>query len=359
MSFISQTLGKVQIQDKGAIASQIQTQSIIMMQTQELEARINLELMHNPALELEDSMFDEEDLSNQQEEEGRWDEDFDIHIDEMETGLRNDQDTYELADLNTSLERHAIDRWRDNPERLGKAIRAIDDFKHSGTMTDEEMIHDLSDLEALHSLQKDILTYPDIEIIINNGQVEAYLVQNKGDFLKYKPHMGNDTQKAKKFIADIQNRKRVLQKLSDLLLTELQRNFFLENELSGALLNLLPLRISDLSNYFTDELFSSKSSMEKFIYRSENLIVSCPLGLFPFNFFMPGKPAILLMWIKEAQNNRKVKQEEQREWIIDQFENRMNKWPFDDRRCDFPHPLLNISIDDIKNANKKAKRNSL
>lgn len=344
-----------QSQQQGQLASQLQTQSIIMMKTQELEERIDIELMQNPALELDDPSTDEEDASDLQEDntDEPWDEDCAIPIDEIETGYHNDDKIYGVDDVSSSLERIAVDRWGDNPERLKKAIKAIDDHRQSGIMSDDILANDIVALESIPWNQNTFTDRPDIEVVTDNGQVDVCLVNNKGDYLKHKTGMGKDTIKAKKFIDDIQQRKRFLQKLCDLLLADLQRDFFLGNDFRFALLNLIPIQVSGLSDFIMDELFSTKLSLEKFIYRAEKLTVSCCHGSFLFNLFLPNKPSLLLLWIREAEGNGKLRQKEQQKWIIGQLKDNVSKWPADDRRRGFIQPLANISIDDIKSAKKK------
>jgi hypothetical protein len=219
-------------------------------------------------------------------------------------------------------------------------------------MTDNAMLKDLVELEAAPLNKKSFFKRPDIKVTIDNGQVEVCLSHNKGNNLKYKSGMGNDTKEAKAFIKDIEHRKRVLQKLCDLVLMELQKDFFLEQDPSIALLNLLPISVSFLCDLITDDLFQTKLASEKFIYKSENLIVSCGHGNFPFNLFFPNEPPILRLWMREAEKNGKIKQEEQRQWIKSQIEKRVSVWSPDDKRLDLIKPLIKMSIDNIKYASK-------
>jgi len=354
MAEISQS----RIQQQGQISTLLQTQSIIMMPIHELEERIDMELMQNPALELEDPLADEEDDADllEDSDDDQWNEDFDKPIDEMETGGHDTEGIFDVDDICASLERVAVDRWGDNAKRLEEAIQSIDDYRQSGIISDDILIADLTELEAIPKKQPSFPICPDIEVVTDNGEVEVRLVNNKGDYLKSTTGMGKDTIKAQKFIADIQHRKRVLQKLCDLVLAELQKDFFLTKDFPAALLDLLPIQIPVLCGLITDELFKTKSSMGKFIYRTENLMVSCHHGCFPFNFFLPSDPAILLLLITEAKRNGQMKQEDQRQWILEQSKNRVSMWPPDDSRHEFIKSLINVSIDDIKYANKKAKR---
>jgi hypothetical protein len=168
--------------------------------------------------------------------------------------------------------------------------------------------------------------------------------------------MGNHTSKAKLFIEDLQERKRFLQILSDFVFSELQKDFFLEEIYSEALLKLLPVRIPALCDFMNTDVNQLKFLVDnKFVYRTESLVVSCSHGNFPFSAFLPNEPSILQQWILEAQKIGIIKQEEKRKWIIEQFENRINAWDTNDKRRTCTSSLVNITIDDIKYLSKKAK----
>lgn len=356
MVALSQRTGQAQIQQQTALPMLLQTQSIIMMQTQELEERIDMELRQNPALYLEDPLADDEEPLDLQEEDEDHYEDFDKPSDEYETGDRYIEDKFKVDNKISALENIAVDLWGDEPERLKKALNAIDEYRQSGIMSDDILREKLIELEAVPGNQKSFFKRPDITVTTDNGQVEVSLVHNKGDYLKYKSGMGNNTTRAQAFINDIDKRKIFLQKLCDLVLAVLQKDFFLAEDSRVAFLNLLPISVPILCNLITDELFPTKSSLEKFIYRAENLIVSCDHGNFPFTFFLPSEPSLILLWINEAKGNGKIKQEEQLQWIKTQIEKRVSTWAANDRRRDFVQPLIDINIDKIKYANKKANR---
>jgi DNA-directed RNA polymerase specialized sigma54-like protein len=354
MSKLSQSNSQIQ---KGALsAGGIQLQQLLVSQTYEIEQIVNQELSQNPALFIEEEPISSEDITPDEDDEEIWNQDFDKPYDEYETGekLKSEENSYwGNYDIASSLEQTAIENLNDVPKDIESTLRDINLYRISGSLP-EESDHRLQ--EDLKLLQKSISytalpsTYPAFEVIEESGTIHIHVLSTTADSLNYRKGFGKYSQKAKEFIDRVNDRAFSLGNLATTILRDIQGDFFRQSDINNALISLIPVTAKDLTDF---EIDFALALDKKMISKLSDLLVASKFGIFPLGFFLPSKAVLVRLWIGDAQKSVITKIKDQCDWIKQQCQKRIDKWDSNDRRLDLIKPLLEISINDIKNARKK------
>jgi hypothetical protein len=334
-------------------ADHIQLQQLVFSQSHKIEQKIDLELSQNPALEVEEEPDLLED-SAPEEHDDDWSQDYDKPADEYETGesltLQKGK-TWDAFDISTNLERAAIDHWSDQPERLRQALEDIDYYRISGCLpanSEPQLQDDLTALETSVSRQIQPSIHPTFEVTVHGDRVEAY-VPNTGLNLRYRRGFDAYSDRAQKFIQQLEDRHRLLSDLAHHILEILQADFFRQRDLDTALRYLIPVPVSKVSKLgIASPLKIDKKSLSKLGDHS----VSCRFGMLPLNYFLQEKAGLVRLWVRLARKEGIATRKEQLDWTKNQIERRVSEWNPGDVRHDFVDTLRKITMDDIKNADR-------
>lgn len=330
----------------------VQLHDLTLSHYHQIEQQIAHELSQNPALELMGEPAFLEDIEPKKRIDD-WDEDYGKPIDEYETGDSSTSQetlTWDISDISEDLEQAAIRRFIGHPEHLEHAIQSVDYYRTHGHLPEDadlKLHEDLAVLERSMPHQTFPSIFPTFEVMVHGDRVEAHVLY-VGMILGYKAGLGSHTERAKKFIQVLENRNRILTELAQHILGELQRDFFLQNNLDTALRNLIPIPISMLS-----ELRIAPFKIDKrYLSKIGDHLVSCVFGPIPFNCFLQEKAALVRLWVKAAQNAGISAKKDQCDWIKNQIEEWVSKWTPSDVRHEFIAPMRTITINDIRYAGR-------
>lgn len=328
-------------------------QELTLSHVHHIEQRIDQKLTQNIALDIDDesSILDQ---TEPEEKDDDYNEDYDKPADEYETGdilSSQDFDPIEHYDIPKKLEQAAIQRFIGNSDQLELALQCIDHYRIHGHFpegTDPQLHQYLAELEKSIRYQNTPSAYPTFEVVVDGDNVEANAVPI-GLNLKYVQGFGSSSTNAKNFIKFLNERNRLLNNLAYYILEIIQGNFFRQHNLDTALRHLLPVPIEELSDLPIDSPFKID---KKYLSKLGDQLVSCSFGIFPLNFFLQKKAQIVRLWVRLAKENGKIRRNEQLDWIRNQINNITESLDVDDIRYCFASSLINITIDDIKYANK-------
>lgn len=329
-------------------------QELTLLHQHQLEQRIDHELSHNPALEFET----EPDILEQlepKESDDDWNEDFDKPIDEYETGdssASQENESWEFFDISSKLEQAVIQRFSEYPDRVEQALQHIDYYRIHGGLPDNadpQLYQDLAVLENSISYQTLPPIHPTFEVMVEGDRVEANVVPI-GLNLRHVQGLGSLSTQARRFIQAFHDRNRLLNDFAHFILEILQGDFFRQHDLDTALRYLLPVPVQAVSTNLKEKFPFTID--KKYLSKIGDYLVSCCLGTFPLNFFLPTKAHIVRFWAHFATENGKVTINDQLDWIRSQMKKRTEKWDSNDVRYGFVSPLKNIKIDDIKYAHR-------
>jgi hypothetical protein len=330
-------------------------QDLTLSHHHQIEQIIDHELSQNPALEvIQEPSFLED--AEPKERDDDWNEDYGKPIDEYETGdpsTSEDSPTWDSLDISENLYQAAIQRFSGDPERLEHALQSVDCYRVHGSLPEDaapQLHEDLVILERSLSHQTLPQIHPTFEVTVRHNRVEAHVL-NMGTNLRYKDGLGSHTKRAMKFIQLLNDSNRILNELGRIILSELQRDFFLQNNLDAALCHLVPIPISLLSRL----RISAFKIDKRYLSKLGDHLVSCVFGAIPFNCFMQEKAALVRLWIKVAQHKGISTRKDQCNWINGQIREWVGKWAPVDRRHEVIGPMGKITINDIKYAERVLK----
>ena len=363
---IRQDLSTKTTQTQGQRMAASQVQNLIAAQGQDLDQQVMQALLLNPALTLEGDLLDAEDDFRDQidpeisdDEEG-WNEDFDRKPDEYETGERETDfggEDWQTADIITAIQREVLQEWGDNPERLDEIWEQIDYYSTNGELppdADEDLSALVSSLEQLAPDTDRTIQPPTFEVLVIGDQVQATLLSTLADRIRLSSKSGESNKQkndAEGFLKQIQLRRQNLESMAEILLGEVQADFFRQPDLKTALLYLVPVKeINELGIF-------SPIKMDK-SYKSYigNLLVSCSLGVFPLHLFWPSVAELLRMWVRFAFEEDLAGIRVQQEWIKKQISEIIERYYEGDNRRAFMTALQECKETDIKNARKAIKK---
>lgn len=332
-------------------------QELTLLYQHQLMQRIDHELSQNPALELE-TEADVLDRLEPQENDDDYNPDYDKPPDEYETGdpsTSQENVAIDFSDIATNLEQAAVQRAIGHPDQLERSLQHIDYYRIHGYLpedADPQLQEDLAGLQNSLSYQTVPSIHPTFEVMVEGDHVEASAVP-AGLNLRDVSGLGVYSTIAKRFINLHHDRNRLLNDLAYCILEVLQADFFRQHDLDTALRHLLPVPIEDLSKLLGKQPFNIE---EKYLSKLGDHLVSCHLGIFPLNYFLPKKAQIVRVWVHFAQEKGNVTKREQVDWIKNQLEERTMKWDENDIRHEYIKHLKKINIDDIKNFRKYIKK---
>ena len=335
----------------------IQLQQLTLSQSHELEQLVHLELSQNPALELEPEPTFLEDMEPEERDDD-WNQDCDKPLDEYETGdslTPEEAERWDAYDISSSLEQAALGRWIECPERLDKALEDIRFYRFYGYLPDDadpQLHKDLAILERSISYQSLPSIQPTFKVTAEGDLVEARVVPGIAGNLKYRTGLGRYSDGAKKFIQMLDDRLSLLNSLASHILEDLQADFFRQPDRNTALRYLIPIPPKKVPKLGIKSPFNLD---EKYLSKASDLPVSCNFGPFSFGFFLQSKAALVRLWVSTAYRAGIKGIEDQNRWIKDQIQSRSDKWDSEDRRHEFIKPLLEINVDDIKNARRSVE----
>jgi len=343
---------------KALSAEGIQLQQLLLSQSHEIEQIVNQELSYNPALVIEEEPDFSEDMEPDEDGEEIWNQDFDKPYNEYETGERLkvedgfDHDEYDIA---SKLQQTVIEYFDDNPQDIDCALRDINLYRISGELpvdADNQLREDLKILQKSMSYTALPSISPTFEVLEESGNVEVYIVSTIADSLNYRKGFGKYSNRAKKFINQTNRRSLYLSNLATWILKNIQGEFFRQTDINEALKYLIPVTVKNIAGLEID--FALKLD-KKMMSKLSDLLVACKFGVFPLGFFLPSKAVTVRLWSDLAQKSGITKIKDQCESIKQQFRKRIDGLDSDDRRLDLLKPLLEINVNDIKNARKKVK----
>ena len=334
-------------------------QELTFLYEYQFEQRFMHELSQNPALELEK----EPDLLEECEPEEHyddWNEDYGKPIDEYETGdslTPKEITTWDSFDIASNLEQSATQRFFMDPDRLEQALQGVDYYTIHGCLpedADPKLYEDLAALEKSVPHQTIRPNNPTFEVIVEDDRVEADVVP-VGQNLSYVRGLEPYSTSAKKFIELINSRNKLLNDIAFQILETLQGDFFRQPDLDTALRYLVPVTIKKLSTLGIKSPFKID---EKYLSKLGDHLVSCPLGTFSLNCFLPQKAQLVRLWVDFAKKEGIDKKKEQLDWIGNQIKKRVMKWDSSDVRHEFISPLKSLTINDIKYERRINKQTS-
>ena len=337
-----------------------QLQRLTLSHRHHIEQRIAQELSHNPALAIREEPPFLEDLEPKQRDDD-WNEDYGKPEDEYETGessvskAASEWDAYDIA---SNLERAAIQRFSENPERLKHALLSVDHYRIHGCLPKDaapELHEDMEQLEKSVSYLTFPSSHPTFEVTIEDECVEVYAFPVGLNF-RHAKGLGNQSDSARKFIAFHQKRNKLFNDLAYYILKVLQGDFFRQDDLVKALRHLIPISVGDVQKLpISTPLKLDKKSLSTL----GDHLVSCRFGMLPFNLFLQGSPALIRMWVGFARKEGMVTISEQCDWIENQIEERVGKWASGDIRHRFIAPLKRLTKNNVKNALKQEKKSQI
>ena len=324
-------------------------QELTFFHQYQIEQRIMHELSQNLALELEK----ERDLLEEcepQEHDDDWNEDYDKPIDEYETGdslTSQEIITWDFFDIASNLEQSVTQRFFEDPDQLEQALQDVDYYRIHGCLpedADPKLYEDLTALEKSVPHQTIRPNNPTFEVIVEDDRVEADVVP-VGLNLRYVRGLGLYSTSAKKFIELIHSRNKLLNDMAFQILETLQGDFFRQPDLDTALRYLVPVTIKKLSTLGIKSPFKID---KKYLSKLGDHLVSCRLGTFSLNCFLPQKAQLVRLWVDFAIKEGMYTKKEQLDWIGNQIKKRVMKWDSSDIRHEFISPLKSLTINDIK-----------
>lgn len=346
--------------DQRISAGHSQLQNLIFSQTHRLEQIVQQELDQNPALDLEVEPIDDEDITNDDDADDLWNQDYDKRYDEYETGEAINADEYfdpVEYDIAENLQRAALDRIGGDEEKLDLIFEKIDFYRLNGYLPDDadnmlrEELEILQKSTSYSSLPSSEHTF---EVTVLSDNVQVNVIPTAGDYLICQKGLGKYSDRAEKFIKRINDRATFLNYLAANVLENIQADFFHQEDLNSALLHLVPIETNTISESNLKDLnlnFSFKLD-KQFVSKVCDLTVKCKFGIYPFGFFLPSKMGLLKQWVKHANENGISTIKDQCNWIKEIWNDRKKKWDFNDRRHNLVKPLLAVNANDIKNARK-------
>jgi hypothetical protein len=335
----------------------IQLKNLIFSHNQEIIQTTYQKLSQNPALVLEGEPDFPEDMDHENDESDEWNQDFDKPHDEYETGEpavgslefeENDSDTASW------LERAAFDHTANEPLK-SSALNCIDHYRVNGALpaeTDKKLKTDLCILESSISIKKLMQDEPTFEVYEDSDGIHAALLPTITDSLTYIEGYGGFSEKAKKYVNQINKRAISLNNLASTLLVNIQGDFFRQLNYENSLLALVPVSKNNLIDLNID--FHLKINT-KILSRLYDLSVICTFGKFPLGFFMPSKAALVKLWVKHVVPKEISNIEQIIHWIKDKIDEKIKNYRPDDPRLDLIKPILDINTNDIKNARRKQR----
>jgi len=332
-----------------------QLQQIIISQNHEIDQIINQELSQNPALEIEDEPFFPEDMESGESDDENWDQDLDKPYDEYETGERlNGEEHFEWGeyDIASNLEQTVIEYYNGDSQNIERAIRSINLYRITGALPEEankQLHEDLKILQKSMSYISTPSTSPTFEVTEEAGDVEIHIVPTIADSLMYKEGLGKYSSRAKKFVQNLNDRALSLSNLATVILKHIQGDFFRQTDIHIARQHLIPIIAKNIPDF---EITFSLKLDKRLISKLSDLLVESKFGIFPLGFFLSSKATLIRFWVMQTNKAGISTIKDQCEWIKQHIHRRIDKWDSDDKRFTLIKPLLEINVNDIKNARK-------
>ena len=331
-------------------------QSLVFAQHFKIEQEIFQALLQNPALR----NFDEVDSIDKLEQDAgeyEWNDDFDRPIDEWETGettIDQDDENNALSNISDELEQAALNIYDNNPKELAHAFQCIDHYRTHGMFpqnVDSQLHETALSLEKTQILTSALHTAYDFEVEVEQDKIEVYVVPI-GNGLYYINKIKGFSVSAKNLIKIINDRNTILCNFGDFVFKNIQKDFFLSNQLEDALRALIPVSVEKISEHFKNSPFKID---KKYVSKLGDHLVKSKFGILPLNVFLSNKAQLIRIWVGFAYENGIVKEKQQLEFITRKISERLATWDEHDMRHEFSSPLKEITIVDIKNARRYVK----
>lgn len=265
---------------------------IITTPINKLELEIDKLLVHYPALEFDDEQFLVSEYEEIEDTEEFYLADDEVNIDD---GEFEDEIPIETV-VNLDFKEIARERLKeeDDEELVNKITRILNNWNKEKFQSQrwetevknwfEQNLGELFEQEIRGSYRKDI--EPDIYFWTEKKEVKFSINEKKLNKIRLVNYYKNNLNlsyfdEAKKIIDIIQERKRVLFKIAEKI-SEVQKDFFLANDIEMAISNLRSLTQYEVAEYAQVDKFRINKIVN-------NFYVNTPLGDFPLKLFFLGK----------------------------------------------------------------------